>query len=139
MLDRREDLGNAIALNSFMFNSSRLVGPSVAGIIIGLVGEGMCFLLNAISFFCIIVALLFMRTRKRTGDPISLPLLRGLREGFSYAFASAPTKYILILLGLVSFASMPYLVLMPVFAKDVLHGGFQTLGFLLGGFRHRGS
>ena len=132
MLDRREDLGNAIALNSFMFNSSRLVGPSVAGIIIGLVGEGICFLLNAISFFGIIVALVFMRTRKRTGDPINLPLLRGLREGFSYAFASAPIKYILILLGLVSFASMPYLVLMPVFAKDVLHGGPQTLGFLLG-------
>ena len=132
MLDRKEDLGNAIALNSFMFNSARLVGPSVAGIVIGLVGEGICFLLNAISFFGIIVALFFMRTRKRTGDPINIPLLRGLREGFSYALGFAPIKYILILIGLVSLAGMPYLVLMPIFAKEVLGGGPQTLGFLLG-------
>ena len=132
MLDRKEDLGNAIALNSFMFNSARLVGPSVAGIVIGLVGEGICFLLNAISFFGIIVALFFMRTRKRTGDPINIPLLRGVREGFSYALGFAPIKYILILIGLVSLAGMPYLVLMPIFAKEVLGGGPQTLGFLLG-------
>jgi len=92
MLDRREDLGNAIALNSFMFNSSRLVGPSVAGIIIGLVGEGICFLLNAISFFGIIVALFFMRTRKRTGDPINIPLLRGLTEGISNALGNINIK-----------------------------------------------
>lgn len=132
MLDRKEDLGNAIALNSFMFNSARLVGPSVAGIVIGLVGEGICFLLNAISFFAIIVALFVMRTRKRTGDPINIPLLRGVREGFSYALGFAPIKYILILIGLVSLAGMPYLVLMPIFAKEVLGGGPQTLGFLLG-------
>jgi len=132
MLDQKEDLGNAIALNSFMFNSSRLLGPSIAGILIGLVGEGICFLLNAISFLAIIVALVSMRIQKRTGGPIAMPLLRGLREGFSYAFGFAPIKYILILLGLVSLAGMPYLVLMPVFAKDVLHGGPQTLGFLLG-------
>ena len=132
MLDRKEDLGNAIALNSFMFNSSRLVGPSIAGIIIGLVGEGICFLINAISFFAIIVALLSMRIKRRTGGSTDMPLLRGLKEGFSYAFSFAPIKYILILLGLVSLAGMPYLVLMPVFAKDVLHGGPHTLGFLMG-------
>jgi len=132
MLDRNEDLGNAIALNSFMFNSSRLVGPSIAGVIIGLVGEGICFFLNAISFLAIIIALVAMRIQKRTGDTIDIPLLRGLREGFSYAFDFMPIRYILILLGLVSLAGMPYLVLMPVFAKDVLHGGPQTLGFLLG-------
>jgi len=132
MLDRNEDLGNAIALNSFMFNSSRLVGPSIAGVIIGLVGEGTCFFLNAISFLAIIIALVAMRIQKRTGDTIDIPLLRGLREGFSYAFDFMPIRYILILLGLVSLAGMPYLVLMPVFAKDVLHGGPQTLGFLLG-------
>jgi MFS family permease len=132
MLDRNEDLGNAIALNSFMFNSSRLVGPSIAGIIIGLVGEGICFFLNAISFLAIIIALVSMRIQKRTGDTIDIPLLRGIRDGFSYAFDFMPIRYILILLGLVSLAGMPYLVLMPVFAKDVLHGGPQTLGFLLG-------
>lgn len=132
MLDRKEDLGNAIALNSFMFNSSRLVGPSIAGIIIGLVGEGICFLLNAISFLAIIVALVSMRIQKRTGGSIDMPLLLGLKEGFSYAFSFAPIKYILILLGLVSLAGMPYLILMPVFAKDVLHGGPHTLGFLMG-------
>jgi len=132
MLDRNEDLGNAIALNSFMFNSSRLVGPTIAGVIIGLVGEGICFFLNAISFLAIIIALVSMRIQKRTGDTINIPLLRGLREGFSYAFDFMPIRYILILLGLVSLAGMPYLVLMPVFAKEVLHGGPQTLGFLLG-------
>jgi MFS family permease len=132
MLDRNEDLGNAIALNSFMFNSSRLVGPSIAGVIIGFVGEGICFFLNAISFLAIIIALVAMRIQRRTGDTIDIPLLRGLREGFSYAFDFMPIRYILILLGLVSLAGMPYLVLMPVFAKDVLHGGPQTLGFLLG-------
>jgi len=132
MLDRNEDLGNAIALNSFMFNSSRLVGPSIAGIIIGLVGEGICFFLNAISFLAIIIALVAMRIQKRTRDTIDITLLRGIREGFSYAFDFKPIRYILILLGLVSLAGMPYLVLMPVFAKDVLHGGPQTLGFLLG-------
>lgn len=132
MLDKKEDLGNALALNSFMFNSSRLVGPSIAGIIISLVGEGVCFLLNAISFFAIIVALVSMRIQKRKRDPIDMPLLRGLKEGFSYAFDFVPIRYILILLGLVSIAGMPYLVLMPVFAKDVLHGGPHTLGFLLG-------
>jgi len=132
MLDRNEDLGNAIALNSFMFNSSRLVGPSIAGVIIGFVGEGICFFLNAISFLAIIIALVAMRIQKRTGDTIDIPLLRGLREGFSYAFDFMPIRYILILLGLVSLAGMPFLVLMPVFAQDVLHGGPQTLGFLLG-------
>lgn len=132
MIEQKEDLGNAIALNSFTFNITRLVGPSVAGVVIGLVGEGVCFLINALSFLGIIVALLVIRTRKWRGSPIDTPLLQGLREGFAYAFHFAPIKYILILIALVSLTGMPYLVLMPIFAKEVLYGGPQTLGFLLG-------
>ncbi len=132
MLERKEDLANAIALNSFTFNITRLVGPSVAGVVIGFAGEGVCFLLNTLSFSGIIVALLVIRTRKWRGSPFNTPLLQGMREGFSYAFHFAPIKYILILVALVSLTGMPYLVLMPIFAKEVLYGGPQTLGFLLG-------
>ena len=132
MLDRKEDLGNAIALNSFMFNSARLVGPSVAGLLIGLMGEGVCFLLNAISFVAILGALVAMRIPKRKRPVQTTPVWHGLREGFRYAFGFAPIRYMLLLLALFSLMGTPYLVLMPVFARDVLHGGPHTLGFLMG-------
>jgi MFS family permease len=132
MLDRKEDLGNAIALNSFMFNSARLVGPSIAGLAISLAGEGICFLINTVSFLAVIFALLFMKIPKRTSVSPTLDILPGLKEGVTYAFGFAPIRYILLLVALVSLTGMPYLVLMPVFAKDVLGGGPQTLGFLMG-------
>ncbi|MFB3926370.1 MAG: MFS transporter [Syntrophales bacterium] len=131
IVDRKEDLGNAIALNSFMFNGARLVGPSIAGILIAVLGEGICFLLNGISFLCIIVALLSMKIRQTEKKKRKSRIWHDLKEGYSYAFSFLPIKYILLQLGLISFMGMPYAVLMPVFARDILHGGPYTLGFLM--------
>ena len=131
IVDKPEDLGNAIALNSFMFNGARLIGPAVAGILIGLVGEGICFLINGLSFIGIIIALLAIKVPKRKKAEHRSHLWRDLKDGYSYAFGFAPTRYILIQLGLMSFMGMAYAVLMPVFAKDILHGGPHTLGFLM--------
>jgi MFS family permease len=133
MIERREDLGNAIALNSSLVNGARLVGPSIAGMLIATLGEGICFLLNGISFLAVIVALLAMRIKKPNKEAKENPnVLRGLQEGFSYAFGFAPIRFILLLLALVSLMGMPYMVLMPIFAGKILHGGPQTFGFLLG-------
>jgi MFS family permease len=132
MLDHKENLINAIALNSFMFNSARLLGPSIAGLVIGLAGEGICFLLNAVSFLAVIIALLFMKIPRRNDVSPALDIWPGLKEGVRYAFAFAPIRYVLLLVALIGLAGMPYLVLMPVFAKDLLGGGPQTLGFLMG-------
>lgn len=132
IVENKADLGNAIALNSFMFNGARLVGPSIAGLLIGIVGEGLCFLLNAISFLAIIFALLAMNIPKIRRKTQSVPVLQELKEGYRYAFGFAPIRYIILLLGLISLMGMPYLVLMPIFARDILHGGPHTLGFLMG-------
>ncbi|HUL20019.1 MAG TPA: MFS transporter [Thermodesulfobacteriota bacterium] len=132
MIERREDLGNAIALNSSMVNGARLVGPAVAGILIAMMGEGLCFLLNALSFVAVIAALLAMRITPKAREGRKTPLWRGLTEGYRYAFGFAPIRSLLLLLALVSFMGMPFAVLMPVFAGKILHGGPQTLGFLLG-------
>ena len=132
MVETGEDLGNAIALNSFLFNGARLLGPSIGGILISLLGEGMCFLLNGISFIAVIAALLAMKMTKREIRSKSSRVLKGVKEGFTYAFGFPPIRSLLLLLGLVSLTGMPYTVLMPVFAKNILHGGPHTLGFLLG-------
>ena len=132
MVENKNDLGNAIALNSFMFNGARLVGPSIAGILIAYVGEGVCFLLNGISFFFIILALIAMKTTQKVQQRSSDAMLHELKEGFQYAIGFAPIRYIILLVGLISFLNMPYFVLLPVFARDILHGGSHTLGFLMG-------
>ena len=132
MVETGEDLGNAIALNSFLFNGARLLGPSIGGILISLLGEGMCFLLNGISFIAVIAALLAMKMTKREIRSKSSRVLKGVKEGFTYAFGFPPIRFLLLLLGLVSLTGMPFPVLMPVFAKNILHGGPHTLGFLLG-------
>ncbi len=131
IVEKEEDLGNAIALNSSMFNSARLFGPSIAGILIATVGEGMCFLLNGLSFLAVIVALLAMRIPRRKREMQNGQVIQGLKEGFSYAFGFAPIRSMLLLLGLVSLMGMPYQVLMPIFAGQILHGGPHTLGFLM--------
>jgi len=131
MIERREDLGNAIALNSFLFNGARLVGPSVAGILISVLGEGMCFLLNGISFFAVIMALLSMKISPHERELEKVPVLHKLKEGFSYAFGFPPIRSILVFLGWTSLVGMAYTTLMPVFAKEILHGGPQTFGFLM--------
>jgi len=131
IVDKPEDLGNAIALNSFMFNGARLVGPAIAGILIGILGEGICFLINGLSFIGIIIALLAIKVPKRKKAAHTSRVWHDLKEGYSYAFGFAPIRYILLQLGLMSFMGMAYSVLMPVFAKDILHGGPHTLGFLM--------
>ena len=133
MVENREDLGNAIALNSMIFNSARLVGPSVAGILIATTGEGVCFLLNGISFLFVIISLLLMRVHSG-GVPIrNAGMFKSLREGFVYTFGSESIRSIIFLIVLVSLVGIPYTVLIPVFAKDVLGGGSHTFGFLMGG------
>lgn len=130
MVDERDDLGNAIALNSSMFNGARLIGPAIAGILISIIGEGYCFLLNALSFIAVIISLLLIKVTPRPKTLQRHGVLEVLKEGFRYAWGFKPIRNILMLLALMSVIGMPYTVLMPVFAKDILHGGSHTLGFL---------
>ena len=132
MLEDRRDLPNAIALNSFLVNGARLVGPALAGAVIAVAGEGWCFLLNGLSFLAVIAALLAMRVRPRAIEPAANNILQDLKEGVLYAARSAPIRSVLLLLCLVSLMGVPYTVLMPIFAKDILRGDSYTMGFLLG-------
>jgi MFS family permease len=132
MVEQREDLGNAIALNSSMVNAARLLGPSIGGVIIAAVGEGWCFALDAVSYLAVIASLLVMRiTARRPAARRQTRVLHELREGWSYVAGSAPIRSLLLLLALSSLAGMPYSVLMPAFASTILHGGPHTLGFLM--------
>ena len=131
MVERKEDLGNAIALNSAMFNAARFIGPMVAGILISTVGEGVCFLLNGISYIAVLTSLAAIRVAPRKNHSGKAPVLREFYEGIRYAFDFKPIIAILILLSVFSIAGAPYLVLMPAYAKDVLHGGAHTFGFLM--------
>ena len=131
MIDQREDLGNAIALNSAMFNGARFLGPSVAGLLIAAVGEGICFLLNGLSYLAVIAALLSMKLSPVHSGSIKANMLHDFKEGLAYTFGSQPIRSILLLLALTSFMGVPYAVLMPAFARDILHGGPHTLGFLM--------
>lgn len=124
-----EDLPNAIALNSAIFNGARLVGPAVAGVLIGWVGEGPVFVLNAISYVAVIAAMYALEMRD-TGTRSGAPVLRTMGEGYRYAFGFPPMRAILLLLTLVSVVGFPYTVLLPVFARDVLGGDARTLGLL---------
>jgi len=132
MIEKKEDLGNAIALNSSMVNGARLLGPSLAGILIAALGEGLCFLLNGISFIAVILALLAMEIKPKQREIRSSEVFQGLKEGFSYAFGFAPIRSVLLLLALVSLMGMPFAVLMPIFAEKILNGGARALGFLMG-------
>ncbi|MBN2373158.1 MFS transporter [bacterium] len=131
IIEKRDDLGNAIALNSLIFNGARLVGPSIAGILIAVVGEGLCFFINGLSFLAVIISLLVMKVKQAETNSRKRHFVKELREGFVYAFRLSAIRSVLIFLAVVSFAGLPYIVLMPIFAKDVLHGGPQTLGFLI--------
>jgi MFS family permease len=131
LIDKPEDLGNAIALNSAIFNAARLVGPAIAGITIALVGEGICFLLNAASFIAIIYALLKISIPTRYPDKKTADLKESFTEGFQYTFHSVPIRTLLFLLAVLSLVGFPFLVLMPAYAKEILHGGAETLGFLM--------
>jgi MFS family permease len=132
MLDRKEDLGNGIALNSLMFNGARLIGPSIAGLMLASTSEGFCFLLNAISYIFVILSLLMMRLQVRPVKVKEERIMQQLNDGLRYTFGFAPIKHLLILLSISSLMGMSYSVLMPVFAKEILLGGSNTYGFLMG-------
>jgi MFS family permease len=132
LIDDRKDISNAIALNSSMFNLARLVGPSVAGLMIAAVGEGICFLGNAVSYIAVLGSLLAIKTTPVISEKKQLPVLQSLKEGFQYAFGFAPIRAIILLIASVSLFGMPLTVLMPVFARDILHGNANTMGFLMG-------
>lgn len=132
MVDDKSDLPNAIALNSTMVNGARLVGPAIAGIMISAVGEGWCFLLDGVSYLAVIGSLWAMRFAHQARAARDTRVWDDLRAGVRYVTGFAPIRSILLLLALVSLAGMPYTVLMPMIAADVLHGGAHTYGFLLG-------
>jgi MFS family permease len=132
MVEKKKYLANAIALNSSMVNAARLLGPSIAGMLIAFTNEGICFLINGISYIFVIVSLLSMKIVPRKMINKDTRVLQELKEGFSYVFDFAPVKYIILMLGLVSLMGMPFSILMPVFAKVIFHGGSHTFGFLVG-------
>ena len=132
MVEDRADLSNAIALNSSMVNMARLLGPSIAGVIIAAVGEGYCFLIDGFSYLAVIASLLAMKIATVETRSSGKPVWHELKEGWNYVIHFVPIRSILLLLALISLVGMQYTVLMPIFASQVLHGGAHTLGFLMG-------
>ena len=131
MVEAPEDLGNAIALNSSLVNAARLIGPSVAGLIIAGVGEGYCFLIDGFSYMAVIASLLAMSVVAQPRSRTHPSVLSELRDGWNYIMGFRPIWSILLLLALISLVGMPYTTLMPIFAGNILHGGAHTLGFLM--------
>jgi MFS family permease len=132
MVESQADLPNAIALNSSMVNAARLLGPSLAGLLIAAAGEGYCFLIDGLSYIAVIVSLLLMHVRPLPPREKSETVIAELKQGWQYVAGFIPIRAILMLLTLVSLVGMPYTVLMPIFAGKILHGGPHTLGFLMG-------
>ncbi len=132
----REDLANAIALNSSMVNAARMLGPAVAGVLVAAVGEGWCFILNGLSYVTVILALLRIRVPAQV-RAVPASMLAHLAEGFRFAAGSRPIRALLTLIGVISLFGMPYAVLMPLFADRVLGVGAKGLGLLDGVERHR--
>lgn len=129
MVERPSDLGNAIALNSSMFNGARLIGPAIAGGLIAWVGEGMCFFIDAVSYFAVLLSLVLMVV-KPVPPKRGMAVLHELKEGFHYAFHFSPIRALIVMVAWISLMGMSYTVLLPVFAKDILLGGPGTLGLL---------
>src|SRR6185437_6491861 len=132
MVDDKQDLGNAIALNSSMVNTARLIGPALAGLVIAAVGEGYCFAIDGFSYIAVVVSLLMMQVPASTIKRAASSMFDQLKEGWSYVTAFSPIRTILTLFALISLMGMPFIVLMPIFASQVLHGGPHTLGYLMG-------
>jgi MFS family permease len=131
LIDKPEDLGNAIALNSAIFNGARLVGPAIAGIIIASFGEGICFVLNTLSFVAVLGALLKIRIPATKSDLKSGNFKKSFAEGFQYTFQSVPIRTLIFLLAILSLVGFPFIVLLPAYAKEILQGSSDTLGFLM--------
>ena len=132
MVGDRQDLGNAIAINSSMVNMARLIGPSLAGMLIAATNEGWCFLIDGVSYLAVIASLLAMRMPAHTPRREITSMAHELHEGWTYVSGFLPIRTILTLFAVVSLMGMPFVVLMPIFAARVLHGGPHTLGFLMG-------
>jgi len=132
MVENRADLSNAIAINSSMVNAARLVGPSLAGLLIAAANEGWCFLVDGISYIAVIASLVMMRLPAGAEQRENSSMVAQLREGWTYVASSVPIRTILLLFALLSLMGWPFMVLMPVFAGQILHGGPHTLGFLMG-------
>lgn len=132
MLDSPRDLPNALALNSLLVNSARIIGPAIAGRVIAVWGEGQCFLINSATYLAVVVAMLAMQVRPVVRRAAHPSLLASLKEGARYVAGHAPIRSVLLLLAAMSLLGMSYAVQLPAFARDVLHGDAQTLGMLLG-------
>ena len=131
MIENKEDMANAIALNSSMFNAARLLGPSLGGMVIAALGEGWCFLIDGVSYLAVLAALLAMKMKPGEKSPPKGNALKEMREGWAYALNSKPIRSIISLLALASLVGAPYGVLMPIFAGKILGGGPNTLGYLM--------
>jgi MFS family permease len=131
MVDDKRDLQNAIAINSSMVNMARLVGPALAGMLIAVSSEGWCFLIDGISYSAVIWSLVAMRLHAPVVERKTTSTLTELKAGWTYVSGFLPVRTILLLFAVVSLMGMPFVVLMPIFAKSVLHGGPHTLGFLM--------
>ena len=131
IVEEQEDLGNAIALNSSMMSSARLIGPAIAGFLIASVGAGACFLIDGISYIAVIISLLAIKLTPKERVVQTTPVWQRLKEGFFYSFGFPPFRAILLMLALLGFMGLPYTILSPIFAKEILHGGSETLGFLM--------
>ncbi|HUX43313.1 MAG TPA: MFS transporter [Terracidiphilus sp.] len=132
MVNDRADLSNAIAINSSMVNTARLIGPSLAGVLIAATNEGWCFLVDGVSYIAVLASLLMMRIPASTGPRAAASMLAQLHDGWTYVSRSIPIRTILMLFAVLSLMGWPFMVLMPIFAAQVLHGGPNTLGFLMG-------
>ncbi|MBD2537566.1 MFS transporter [Coleofasciculus sp. FACHB-SPT36] len=131
IIERKDDLANAIALNSSMFNGARLIGPAIGGLLVASVGAGYCFLIDGLSYIAVIAALLAMKVKPSKIAVSHAHPWQRLKEGFVYTFGFPPIRSIILLLALVSFMGMQYTVLTPIFATQILHGNAETLGFLM--------
>ncbi|HVR41710.1 MAG TPA: MFS transporter, partial [Thermoanaerobaculia bacterium] len=131
MVDR-DDLINAIALNSSMFNGARIVGPAIAGLLVAAIGEGWCFFANAVSYIAVIAGLVMMHVRTITAPKRTTSAVGNIIEGFRYVAVTSPVRALLVMIGVMSFTAMPYTVLMPVFADRILHSGARGMGILMG-------
>lgn len=131
LIEKPEDLGNAIALNSAIFNAARLIGPAIAGIVIAIVGEGLCFLFNTISFVAVIYSLLLIKIPAKQKPAKADNFAKSFSDGFLYTFRTMPIRVMLTHLTLLSLMGISYIVLMPAYAKEILGGGADTLGFLM--------
>ncbi|NEU71136.1 MFS transporter [Hassallia byssoidea VB512170] len=131
LIERRDDLANAIAINSTMFNGARLIGPAIGGLLIAQVGAAYCFLIDGVSYIAVIAALLAMNIKSNKYQVSNANPIQKVKEGFNYAFGFPPIRAILILSALVSFLGMQYTIIVPIFAEKILQGGADTLGFLM--------